>query len=158
MIQRFYLHGLPRLATLALLLAGCGRTSQFSTVEGVATLDGKPLASATVYLVPADTVGLSAAGMTGEDGSFRMATRDHRGVTPGNYKIVVVFATPAPSDGDPYEQELQARQHRDRARASAENSIPPIYSNASTTPLRCTVPVQEKLVLELHSAGPPPAR
>src|SRR2546423_1205426 len=59
------------LLTCFVALAGCGR--QFVPVEGTVTLDGKPLAGATVAFVP-EGPGQPASGFTDNEGVFRAGT------------------------------------------------------------------------------------
>jgi hypothetical protein len=115
------------------------------------------LAGVTVFLIPEGLTGQSAGGTTGEDGSFRLATRGRDGASPGDHKIivgVVVPTDPSSAGEDLVKKEMMARQKRASRTPTIEASIPPIYSDAATTPLRCTVPVEGKLVLELRRNGP----
>jgi hypothetical protein len=156
MMQRSSLRTLPWSAPLVLLLAGCGHTDKFVPVEGAVTLDGKPLASVTLFLIPSDTAGLTAMGTSGQDGSFRMVTNKQDGAKSGDYKIIVGVV--APPLADPYEAYTEEMQIRARAKKGPASSVPAIYNSAATTPLRCRVPIEGKLVVELHSSGLPAAR
>lgn len=81
---------------LELHLLGADRTAN---VEGVVTLDGMPVANATVTFVPVDMKqGRPATGITDEDGTFSLkvtawgnaATEPTAGVLPGDYYVGVV--------------------------------------------------------------------
>src|SRR5262245_12374499 len=72
---------------------GCGQGKTVK-VEGVVTLDGKPLPAATVTFVP-DGNGRAASGRTDQDGIFRLTTfRTDDGAVPGEYKVTVVVDKP----------------------------------------------------------------
>src|SRR5205823_4984131 len=69
---------------------GCRQARKTYKVEGLVTLDGKPLAGATVSFLPEAQDGQPAAGLTGRDGVFRLQTfYPGDGALPGSYKIVV---------------------------------------------------------------------
>jgi hypothetical protein len=129
------------IAVLALAIAsglagGCsGPDIQF--VEGVVTLDGKPLPQAIICFTP-DDGGLPATGMTAQDGSFRLSATQGgqfgRGTTPGTYTVTVSklvrLGTPEaeeagpqlfPGDGD------------------IRRVTPSIYGDSKNSPLRATV-------------------
>ena len=75
------------LAFLACLLTlGCG--SGYSTVTGTVTLDGAPLASATVMFTSEDNNRV-ATGFTDASGNFTMTADNKDGVLPGKYKVSV---------------------------------------------------------------------
>jgi len=79
------------------LLSGCGeKTVEIPKPEGspvaakgkVLLPGGKPLAGATVVLVPAKDPGMPARGTTGDDGSFVLTTQNEGdGALPGDYRI-----------------------------------------------------------------------
>ncbi len=58
---------------IVIALAGCGRgpRTQLGTVEGVVTLDGRPLADATVRFTPSGP-GRTAQGVTDASGRYRL--------------------------------------------------------------------------------------
>ena len=136
-----------------LWLVGCGRTGDLTTVEGIVTLDGKPAAGATVILIPEGNTGRSAWGTARQDGSFRLATSDRDGASPGQYKVIVGVVALVRPGGDPGKEEMMARQEGKRPMSSGELFIPPVYGDAAITPLHCSVPICGKLVLGLHTTG-----
>src|SRR5215204_672559 len=76
------------LSALLPLAAGCGQAKTVK-VQGVVTLDGKPLPGATVTFSPIQE-GRAASGRTDTDGSFRLTTyRTDDGALPGEYKVIV---------------------------------------------------------------------
>ena len=93
---------LCRCATLcAVLFAGCAGGSKLGTepVQGVVTLDGTPVAEATVMFSPvAPGQGLSATGMTDAQGVYRLSAISKAGAIaqvgagtlPGEYYVGVI--------------------------------------------------------------------
>src|SRR5260370_18785229 len=72
-----------------LTTVGCGK-GNVTKVEGVVTLDGKPLPGATLSFVPVGE-GKPAFGRTDNVGSFRLTTfRTDDGALPGEYQVVIV--------------------------------------------------------------------
>jgi hypothetical protein len=149
-MYRTLFHQLPWPVLLWLSLAGCGRSTDLVLVEGVATLDGQPLTGATVILIPEGLTGRSAFGTVKSDGSFRLVTSDRDGASPASYTVIVGVIAQEHSGGDPGKDEHRARQKGGGPVSSTTVSVPPIYGKPSTSPLRCTVPVAGKLILELH--------
>ncbi len=84
-----------------LLLSGCGGSGpRLAQVEGVVTLDGKPLANKSLMFSPIDgTAGNGAGGSSDADGKYSLnamipgATRDYPGIPPGRYRVMVFAAT-----------------------------------------------------------------
>jgi len=75
---------------------GCGRTGHFA-VEGIVTLDGKPVHDAAVTFVPR-AGGRPGLASTDAEGRFRMKDAGMKpGLLPGSYAIIVfkaVWAAP----------------------------------------------------------------
>jgi hypothetical protein len=126
----------------SLAAVGCGsRGPAVQMVEGVVTLDGEPLAGATVSFSPAGSKGaLPAAGLTGADGTFRLnavhGAASGGGTTVGEYVVTVTkdevtdAGGSGPLDGDdlpPYKPPV------------VKHLVPEAYSSASKSPLRATV-------------------
>jgi hypothetical protein len=152
------------LSALILTTVGCGK--RLAKVEGVVTLDGKPLAGATVSFVPAGE-GRAATGRTGTDGSFRLTTfRTDDGALPGEYRVVVtVTEMDERLSKDPKtwsDQERKAarmtmtptgkRQAAEKKRKTPP-AVPPIYSDPKLTPLKEVVPPDGKVDIALHSGS-----
>ncbi len=81
-------------AVVALVAAGCGRKSNMPPlmpVEGLVTLDGKPLAEASVHFHPVgDTRGRGAAANTDAEGRYSLIAPDgSKGAPMGEYKVVI---------------------------------------------------------------------
>lgn len=69
----------------ALATGGCG--SGFAPAEGVVTLDGKPLANATVvFQAPERPL---ATARTDTAGRYRVETGSIEGIKPGEYRVAV---------------------------------------------------------------------
>jgi len=86
--------------TLALILAvligvsGCGMAGgggKLVPVTGTVTIDGKPLAGASVtFMGLGATPGLGGVGTTDDFGKFEMSHfRAGKGVDPGEYKVII---------------------------------------------------------------------
>jgi hypothetical protein len=136
---------------LALFLAGCGG-ARLSPVEGVVTLDGKPLADASIQFVPQGQ-GRDATAGTDKNGNFAMSTVEPRdGVVPGTYKVVI--RPPAgPIDTKQYATSDEAMSAAAKApkAPSTTPGFPQQYTRPDQTPLTQEVPVQGKLTIELKS-------
>jgi hypothetical protein len=154
------------LALLAALAAGgCG--GKTAKVQGVVTLDGKPLPGATVTFIPAGS-GRPAGGRSESDGSFRLTTfRPEDGALPGEYKVIVTLAgaESAPAGADPMKLDDKAkaafftrmspasRAQEEKQQRKAGPAVPEVYTDVSRTPLRCTVPLDGPLELNLRSTA-----
>jgi hypothetical protein len=148
-------------AALVLAAAGCGHRGPVP-VEGVVTLDNKPLERVTVTFVPADDAGQPASGLTGSDGSFRLtSTRFGDGARPGDYKIFITVNPPVVKV-DVHEgmttQEVMARTFKAVAEMKKKPQeplapVPDSYKKVETTPLRWRVPPDGSVLLELRKSG-----
>lgn len=80
-----------------LVLPACGGKKAMKTesVTGKVTLDGAPLAQATVYFSPVAD-GASAVGITNDAGEYKLQTAQgaaDAGTTPGSYKVFFTHET-----------------------------------------------------------------
>jgi hypothetical protein len=127
---------LERMATLlrrtlwlfaaALVMAGCGPAGpDVQFVEGVVTLDGKPLDGATVTFAAVDKTGIPAAGKTDAEGRFRLnATQGKKygkGTVVGDYVVTVTKLF-----------------WREKA-VEPDHITPLVYENSKDSPLRATI-------------------
>jgi hypothetical protein len=86
------------------------------SVEGIITLDGQPLANATVLLVPLEKGARATGTMTNEKGQYKLATPGNKaGIRPGKYKVVIA------------------------KKVSGKSVLPARYSSAEKTLLVCEV-------------------
>jgi len=152
-----------------LVVPGCGGKGKPVRVNGSVTLDGKPLAGATVTFVPAGAArGRMAGGITDGDGQFRLTTfAEGDGALPGEYKVTVdlldtsvgekFLASQSPG-ADEFKARMMRHSPKDRTafqRAMAKtprSPVPELYRNSSTTPFQESVPTNGSVKLELSSA------
>jgi hypothetical protein len=148
-------------------VAGCSSQGKPVKVKGTVTLDGKALSGATVTFMPAEGGGRPASGLTEDDGSFTLSTLGRGdGAFPGEYKITVQLiakeSTPEvaanPMTMDPkakaafFQRLSPTGQAQEQARLKkAQKLVPEVYSDIKRTPLKCAVPVDGKVELELRS-------
>jgi hypothetical protein len=117
-------------------------------------LDGSPLPGATVTFMPGGNTGRPATGESDTEGVFHLTSlkRDD-GAFPGEYRVVVTkmqaLAAPPPTNsGEPDAVLKHYQSLKSQKRASL---LPSVYANSATTPLRCKVPAEGNVVLELES-------
>jgi hypothetical protein len=155
----------PFISAVILTTVGCGKGNLIK-VEGVVTLDGKPLPGATVSFVPVGE-GQPAFGRTDADGSFRLTTsRTDDGAKPGDYKVVVVveeadekFVGRDPqtfTDEEKREARMGTMTPMGKKQAAGKKKppspVPAIYGDVKQTPLRESVPPAGKVELALRTA------
>ena len=130
-------------------VVGCGVRP--IPVQGVLTVDGKPLAKASVMFVSDDADGKTASGITDESGVFRLTTFTlNDGAMRGAYKVVVTHSEPVvvPAEiKDPDEQKaFVASQSR------KSSIVPEVYSSQDKTPLKHRVPEDGNAKIEISRA------
>jgi len=138
-----------RLLLLIALLAivpACGKKTpavpeDLTPVEGLVTLDKKPLPGVAVTFCPEIEGSPSASGVTDANGRFRLTTfPSGNGARPGKYKVIVVAHastgySPHPTGVSP----------------SAAKAIPASYGIPAQSPLTASVPVSGEIVFDLKS-------
>jgi hypothetical protein len=163
---------------LLAILSGCG--DRRVTVEGEVTLEGRPVAGATVTFTSEDGSKVFS-GMTDESGKFSLGSAAGPGAVPGSYKVTVAKYAPAvtvpvtPSDeSDPSKMSkdylAQMKKYADMSKAGAKGPMPPmpgkvgggasgpkselpeVYARLDTTPLRVTIPSSGPVKLELQKS------
>jgi hypothetical protein len=129
------------IATAASIVTSSGCGGFQASVDGVVSLDGRPLPAAHVVFHP-DVPGPIAYGLSLDDGSYWLKTgATKRGLQPGTYRVTVTATKEADVD-KAEEKEIPL-------------STPPVYADSVKTPLRCTVAKgHNKIPLALESAGP----
>ncbi len=114
------------LALSSALFAGCGGSDGLprESVSGVVMLDGQPLPSGSIQMLPVDSKVGVAGGAVIKDGKFEIGRE--QGLIPGQYRVVINSgqeATPPPSGEPP----------GPIAAADAAKEIIPAQYNAQTT-------------------------
>lgn len=80
------------LVMLTWLAAGCGPANNRVAVEGIVTLDGKPIKGVSLTFMPRGK-GRPGIGETDVNGRFRMKDVGiHDGLPPGDYDVLVMLA------------------------------------------------------------------
>jgi hypothetical protein len=118
-----------------MLLAGPGCKGKDRPVPtaGTVYLDGNALAGAVVDFRPDGPGGRQAHGQSDDRGNFRMNTDGQDGALPGAYRVLVFKFDTSPG-------------------AKVKRSVLPSVYGSSDTPLRCTVPHDGPVKLELFTA------
>jgi len=108
------------LVALALVTnTGCKRAANLVPLEGRVTLDGKPLANATVLLSPTRGNGPGPfTGTTSSDGRFSVGPvgREGMGAAPDDYMLMITTVKPDPNSIDgasPSQKEIVPKKYRD---------------------------------------------
>lgn len=126
---------------IALLgLPGCGETSKLpegdtGTVSGTLTIDSKPPAPGASVVMQHKGKGITASGVVGSDGSFKMITRGESAILAGDYLVGV---TPAPAPPMTPEQEAAVNEGKP-APAAPPTDIPAKYHTPERSGLTFTV-------------------
>jgi hypothetical protein len=151
------------LALLFLSASGCGGRYTPVAINGVVTLDGKPVEGASVsfLIVGEEKEGRPATGVTDATGTFHLSTMGKDdGALPGNYKVVIAKWVPLKPDvkipdfpktpeGKAARDEFLYRLYGDGPRQ--KNSLPARYGDSNNTPLSCSVDGAKTVNFELTS-------
>jgi hypothetical protein len=140
------------LGGLLALAPGCGGRKP---VQVLVTLDGKPVAGATVTLVPEGGGVESGSGFTGSDGTATLTAPKNKGILPGKYKVVVTkFAKmELPADKKNLADVMQKMSPGKGSKRRSE--LPASYGLADKTTLTLKVPPDSvPAKLELTSKQP----
>lgn len=121
---------------MAALLAGCGGDGiKRAPIVGLLTLEGSPLANASIDFTPqGKTEGIGAIGTSDSQGKFEVISsrKGHEGIPPGEYTVrVSLFMNP---DGTPLPRDATQADN-----PFAYEAIPTPYSGANS-PLKVTIP------------------
>jgi hypothetical protein len=164
---------------VGMALSGCGERRV--PVEGEVTLDGQPVARATVTFTSEDGSKVFS-GQTDENGKFTLSGTAGAGAAPGSYKVTVVkyaSAVAAPinpvEEGDPSKMSKdyvsQMKKYADMKKgggagpmppmpgkagggaSAAKSELPEVYARLETTPLRVTIPSSGPIKLELQKSA-----
>jgi hypothetical protein len=137
------------LAVAAAVAAGCGGDGSTIPVNGVVTLDDKPLSGARVTFYPEkETGGLGGTAETGSDGKFVIVgAKGAPGLVPGKYRVTVSKGQiKGGIDGGGGEEQVGAIIPE----IDLKDEFPPIYSHPGQTILAYSVtgdgkPIEIKL-------------
>ncbi len=152
------------LSVLAFTFTGCGyrRPAQVKTT-GTVTLDGEPVAQASLMFIPDS--GRPASGNTNTNGAFELSSYGgNDGLPAGNYRVTVTKLVLK----EKYQQQLKKLETQaDEAAESGEeseavdvefsdnayeNELPEKYAELDTTDINVTITKQqEPLVISLTS-------
>lgn len=155
----------PAVAPLVFVLvcglasAGCGSAEEpppfqeeLVPTAGTVTLDGQPLAGATLTFIP-ESGGETASGFTDAEGRFELSTLaanlsadERKGLVPGQYRVIVSRITMP--DGQPVPE---GTTEADAMAVGAQESLPPRYSSAQATTLRFDTTSGEPPTFDLKS-------
>ena len=131
------------LVILCLLMAGCNREKGLQglvPVKGKITLDGEPIADASITLSPNSTgdEARSCGATSDKDGNFTLQTlRANDGAFPGEYTISVRKMVPDKTYTD--EEYAEANAKGVSLKINAQNTLPRKYENAATSGLKATI-------------------
>jgi hypothetical protein len=153
---------MSRFLWLVPLLAGC-TSNGLVPLAGVVTLDGRPLAGATLAFVP-EGAGQPAVAESAADGSFVARTNGRPGALPGRYHLLVTKdEVVMPAGGEPagVAGTIDETSSEDLARGMLLSNglrrrslLPERYSTIERSPLRWEVTFNglPQLVIELTSS------
>jgi hypothetical protein len=166
MMRRAIHSVLPAMAALcAIAVVGCpggGTAIQTDYVEGVVTLDGEPVAGAIVTFQPKGPGGMSATGMTDEQGKYtlnpvgggQMAAEAGSGTLAGEYYVGVVkteMEVPL-SEEEAEEQGVEYVPPTGMESTKVTHIVPERYNNPKESGIEKTVTEgQNSIPIELTS-------
>jgi hypothetical protein len=110
-------------------ISGCGSEEDriaLQPVSGIVTMNGKPLANASIVFLPEAGNAVSTPGndVSGPEGTFKLMWRNRAGVSPGKYKAIVTESSPAENlttGVDPY----MARLGKEVSQTARKNAVAP---------------------------------
>jgi hypothetical protein len=105
-----------------LLLAGCGGTEHpdVADVRGTVTLDGQPLANASIMFQPT-TAGRPSLGTTDDQGNYTLLYLDGvEGAMLGTHKVVIRTEVPGEDGEPPVVREKLLPKYHNRSELTAE--------------------------------------
>jgi len=138
-----------------LALSGCGGGA--TKVEGVVTLDDKPVEGANVSFHPEGGKGTPASSMTDSSGRFTVSGPGKAAFTPGTYKVTVTktdveIAAKDLKPGTPEYVKYMEKKAKQKEKGGPKSLIPEKYGELKKTPFEVKIPTDGKAVeLKLSS-------
>lgn len=133
---------------LALAFVGCNKGPNTQYVEGTVTLDGQPLAGASVTFVPvSEGTGETAGGFSDDNGVYRLSSlygQGGKGALAADYVVLVSKSKTVPlAKPIKYDDGTETTE-------TSEQILNPIYRDKTKTPLKFSVkPGRNNINLEL---------
>lgn len=129
------------LLILTLPSAGCHSEPEFAEVEGVVTLNGKPLSNVEVVFLPDPELGTSgprAASYTDEHGRYRLRCErpEKIGTVIGSHRVCIHDITAIPDPPDLASEDAHSALSTAPAGPPRKSRVPLEYGDVSRTPLR----------------------
>ena len=150
---RFIVYFCAFVFIIAVIGCGSGGGLRVEYVEGVVTLDGKPVSDASVTFIPtSDTPTIETAmGMTNERGVYKLSSMNGKplaGAVAGEYKVLVSkIEAKSLSEGVEYGTSFGYS-----VPYTQTHLLPAVYRNPDDTPFRVTVKKgKNKMDIELKS-------
>ncbi|MCA9194165.1 MAG: carboxypeptidase regulatory-like domain-containing protein [Planctomycetales bacterium] len=134
---------------LPVIVAGCGpdlsHLPKTVVAEGIVTLDGAPVETATVVFI-AEQGTYSARGITDAEGKFALQAFDEKpGAVPGSYRVQVNKTILSESGGGEDENSMGS--------VSVTYGLPKRYAAVSTSGLKVTIPDMDSTDIKLELKG-----
>jgi hypothetical protein len=125
-------------------LSGCNGDPEFAEVEGVVTLDGKPLPDVEVAFLPdpeKGNKGPRTASYTDEQGRYRLHCEKpiKDGAVLGPHRVCIIDVAALPTPPPPPGFHLKGQPMPGLSRTSSKpkvSRVPAAYSNPALTPFR----------------------
>jgi hypothetical protein len=134
------------------IVKGKGDKKDSVSIQGKVTLDGKPLASATIGFHPEAGKGKAVTGLTNEQGAFVLGGKSSDDLAPGKYKVTVAVKSPLPGKTAKDSKEIDPGIEGKRPAPVKKIVLNPKYASPKTTPMEVDLTVGDnKLSLDLSS-------
>lgn len=138
--------------SIALVASGCGASVKYGEVEGVVTVDGKPLAKVEVRFMPDPGGGsdIRAVGYTDGAGRYSLKLDDgNRGIAVGNYVVCVIDITQRSQNKTEKRETPKGAKSKAAAPQKSNLRVAPEFSDATRTPLRNYTVKEGKQTIDL---------